>query len=399
MDIRDGIIAVSGNRGYLALCNIEGERIWEHVASDEIPKEKRSGWMVRSDFLGVYQGLGNLVIKYDVNEGTVLWETKTHEEKHVLFGWQSDSHVFAAAGNSVYRLKKENGELESKFDCNFPVVSTSLSYDKKHLYAADDHTNLYCFLNPEIPDLNVQPKLLWTFKSGCGTALSMQAYNNDRLYIVSTHGVLACYDVGEDAIKEAIDGVPNKHKTKIISVDGEEGGKVETVLPTGEIPTTNDASKGVVVECCYEFSEEELIKISRAIFDANATEVDVYGDGKPSAIQTNASGCRYIRIGNTNIIEQNKQKNTKYADMAKAGQKLLWVINEGRWGLMVDEKIVNPMKLRVRPVEGSGFNRNWNIQFPKEKREAGRKFVVDDLVPAQNGEYYRVQGEIKLLVE
>jgi len=69
-------------------------------------------------------------------------------------------------------------------------------------------------------------------------------------------------------------------------------------------------------------------------------------------------------------------------------------------------------KLRIRPVSG-GYNKNWNVQFPSNIREAGlffyppsytindyeshfmstlgAKYVVEELLEAANGGYYRAK--------
>lgn len=54
-------------------------------------------------------------------------------------------------------------------------------------------------------------------------------------------------------------------------------------------------------------------------------------------------------------------------------------------------------RLRVRPV-GTGFHADWFVQFPKDIREEGARYVVEELREAERGGFYRAHGEIKKLV-
>jgi outer membrane protein assembly factor BamB len=53
-------------------------------------------------------------------------------------------------------------------------------------------------------------------------------------------------------------------------------------------------------------------------------------------------------------------------------------------------------KLRIRPVS-SGFHKKWNVQFPKDLRELGAKYVVDELRESGAGSFYRAHGAIRKL--
>lgn len=52
--------------------------------------------------------------------------------------------------------------------------------------------------------------------------------------------------------------------------------------------------------------------------------------------------------------------------------------------------------MRIRPVS-DGYYHTWNVQFPRALRTAGAKFVVEELVEAQSGGFYRTKGSIKRL--
>ncbi|MEZ4400654.1 MAG: WGR domain-containing protein [Kofleriaceae bacterium] len=53
-------------------------------------------------------------------------------------------------------------------------------------------------------------------------------------------------------------------------------------------------------------------------------------------------------------------------------------------------------KLRVRPAS-PGYHADWNVQFPKELREAGARYVVDGLRESGAGGFYRAHGAIRKL--
>ena len=57
-------------------------------------------------------------------------------------------------------------------------------------------------------------------------------------------------------------------------------------------------------------------------------------------IQRASNGCRSIKIGTDLFMEQNLNKNSKYADLARQGHTITWIIKDGQWGLIQDDKIV-----------------------------------------------------------
>jgi hypothetical protein len=150
---------------------------------------------------------------------------------------------------------------------------------------------VYCF--------DATGKRLWKLATGCGSAYSMQ-YLDERLYIVTTDGSLACIDASEEAIQKAQAGeVPKATEIKAPPVKE---------VPTTQLETTRDTSKGVIVEC------------------------------------------------------------------VKDGSK-------------VRARVVSP-----------GFKKSYNCQFPRNIREVGARFVVDEVREVSGGGFYRVLGNIKRLV-
>eukprot|EP01102_Stenamoeba_stenopodia_P001489 TRINITY_DN1129_c0_g10_i1.p1 TRINITY_DN1129_c0_g10~~TRINITY_DN1129_c0_g10_i1.p1 ORF type:complete len:646 (+),score=217.16 TRINITY_DN1129_c0_g10_i1:31-1938(+) len=72
------------------------------------------------------------------------------------------------------------------------------------------------------------------------------------------------------------------------------------------------------------------------------------------------------------------------------------VAPEAKPGEIVCECVKEGGKLRIRPVT-AGYNQHWNVQFPTNLRVAGARYVVEELLEAANGGYYRAKGEIKKL--
>jgi predicted DNA-binding WGR domain protein len=54
-------------------------------------------------------------------------------------------------------------------------------------------------------------------------------------------------------------------------------------------------------------------------------------------------------------------------------------------------------RLRMRVI-APGYNSDWRIQFPKEIREAGARYLVEEVRQAARGDFYRAYGTIKKLV-
>lgn len=283
LDIKDGVLGVSDEAGNVAVFNHEDESQWKKKSSGS------AGWMVRCDELGVYHGHSDGVTMYDWEDGKKLWHQKT--DGSVLFGWQEESTVFAATTqNKVQRFTKRGADPKT-YTCDATVFSCAAAEDGKYVFAGDSSSSVYCF--------DEGGERLWKLNTGCGSAFSMQFFQN-RLYIVTTDGSFAAIDASEAAIAAAKAGtVPEAKAIK--------APKVQAAEPSAEVETVRTAGTGVIVECYQEGS-----------------------------------------------------------------------------------------KARIRPVS-AGYNKKWNVQFPKELREVGAKYVVDELRESASGGFYRAHGAIRKL--
>ena len=281
LDIYDGILGVADEDGGLTVVNHEDESQWSATSNGT------SGWMVRCDEIGVYHGHSNGVTMYDWEDGSRIWHRKTEGE--VLFGWQEESAVYVGTTcDKVIQVSKK-GKRGVVCDCDDTVYSCAATEDGKFIFAGDSSSSVYCF--------DANGKRLWKLATGCGSAYSMQ-YFEQRLYLVTTNGSLTCIDASEKAIEEAKEGkVPKPKSIKAPSTSG--------AARVGQVVTTSNTSKGVLLEC--------------------------YKQGS---------------------------------------------------------------KLRVRALS-EGYQKKWNVQFPKNLREEGARFVVDELRESARGGFYRAYGEIK----
>ena len=66
----------------------------------------------------------------------------------------------------------------------------------------------------------------------------------------------------------------------------------------------------------------------------------------------------------------------------------------GAAGVLV-ECVEEGGKVRVRPLS-PGFKQDHNVQFPRDIRRPGTKYLVDGLVEAERGGFYRVRGQIRV---
>ncbi|MFE5286665.1 WGR domain-containing protein [Nocardia sp. NPDC056611] len=283
LDIHDGILGVSDRQGGLTVIDHEEESLWTRRSAGD------SGWMVRIDESGVYHGHSNGVTTYDLATGNTRRQVGTGGA--VLFGWQENDAVYAGTGTRQVRMVAKDGQAERTYQCDAAVFSCATSPDGRFVFAGDNYSSVYCF--------DAAGNRLWKLATGCGSAYSMQ-YHDEKLYLVTTNGTLACLDVSEAAIRDAEQGV----LPQTLSIKAPE---ISAVTPSATVEVIADAGDGIVVECVQE-------------------------------------------NGN----------------------------------------------LRVH-VLSAGYQRGWNVQFPREIREAGARYVVDAVTESARGGFYRVRGDIRRL--
>ncbi|MET7401112.1 WGR domain-containing protein [Dactylosporangium sp. NPDC005572] len=285
LDIYDGVLGVSDDKGGVCAIDHEDEFLWRKKSKGS------SGWMVRCDAVGVHHGTSGGVTSYDLGTGAERWHQSTTGA--VLFGWQERDMLYAGmSSNSVLSFGKD-GKTGVTYRCDATIFSNATSPDGRYVFAGDYRSSVYCF--------DAAGNRLWKLGTGCGSAYSMQ-YHDEKLYIVTTDGSLACIDASEEAVRAAEQGVVPEY------VDVKAPRAMESVAPSATVEEISDPADGVVLEC-----------------------VDQGG------------------------------------------------------------------RLRIRVVT-SGYHQDWQVQFPKNIRESGARYVVPGIRESARGGFYRTHGEIRRLV-
>jgi hypothetical protein len=388
LSIADGLVAISDANGSITVCNIDGVKIWSHNSGTA------GGWMVRADARSAYQGNDNGILRFNLRNGTM--ESQCPLGNAVLSGCQTPDSLFSAAGSNIYWFSKMNNNVAAVASVAPAIIlanAAGMIENQVHLFTADSSSTISCFpWNPTAPTTLHAAK--WRLScSEIGTPLSMQVFDN-RLFVATTKGVLASIDISPAATAAGAPTIVCAVKTS--DIDG------EATVPLQKLPTTNDATQGVIVECQRELNDNELMDIHRAIHTAGVNHVIVRGKSYPVEVAP-AKKLRFVVISNMKFVEQNPDKAGKYGQMARSGHKITWCISghSPRWGLIVDDQVqsnVCPLKMRIL---SDGFNKNWDVQFPvieNSQRTLGAKFVVAQIFPAENGEYYRAAGQIAQLM-
>lgn len=281
LDINNGLLGVSDAAGGVTVINYEDEEQWTKKSKGS------SGWMVRCDEVGrVFHGHSQGVSCYYGWDGNNIWNKST--KGSVLFGWRTDDTVLAGTSSSWLELFDKDGKELVKMKGDNSFFSCAAAPQNKFLFGGDSSSSIYCY--------DKEGTRLWKLATTCGSAYSMQ-YFEEKVYIVTTNGSLACIDASPEAIEKAKQGDIPKH------IDIKAPKKIAVVDSTTleEAPAT---ATGVLLKCIKEGS-----------------------------------------------------------------------------------------KLRVR-VLSEGYEKNWNVQFPKNLRKEGTQYLVDAVRQAANGNFYRVLGNI-----
>ncbi len=86
----------------------------------------------------------------------------------------------------------------------------------------------------------------------------------------------------------------------------------------------------------YKLTNDDYLAIHNAIHGA-AKSVTINGVKMP--VQLSKNKCRCVTFPGQNFMEQNKEKASNFAKMAKNGAEITWIVRRGKWGMIKDGKI------------------------------------------------------------
>lgn len=226
LDVNNGLLAVSDKQGNITVINAEDEEQWTKKSKGN------SGWMVRVDKVGrIFHGHSNGITCYYGWDGSTVWTQKT--KGSVLFGWESEDTVTVGTSSNGISIFDKEGKSLLNTKADAAVFSCATAPNNEYIFAGDSGSSVYCF--------NQKGERLWKLGTTCGSAYSMQ-YHNEKVYIVTTSGALACIDASDAAIASAKEGnVPVIQTIK--------APKAVAVVQTDILETTNDLSVGVELVC------------------------------------------------------------------------------------------------------------------------------------------------------
>ena len=79
------------------------------------------------------------------------------------------------------------------------------------------------------------------------------------------------------------------------------------------------------------------ISIHKALHNPKCWNISI--QGKELQIQLAMNQCRYVRLNNINYMVQNPNKKGYYAERARKGEQLTWVMRDGPWGLIANNTV------------------------------------------------------------
>lgn len=126
-----------------------------------------------------------------------------------------------------------------------------------------------------------------------------------------------------------------------------------------------------------------------------ATLYQIECDGLTGKHWGNASNLMAAIQGYANFVTMvNPDKGAKFQDqIQRIRQKWLSSQPQTTTSEIIVECYKKGSKLKVRVIS-PGYNSDWNVQFPRDLRQEGKRYRVESLKEASRGGFYTVNGQI-----
>ncbi|GAB4242314.1 MAG: hypothetical protein Kow0049_31530 [Stanieria sp.] len=184
-----------------------------------------------------------------------------------------------------------------------------------------------------------------------------------------------------------------------------------TTGAANNLPTVTDPGEGILVKCeridgklrirviSQGYDPDFNVQFPRSIRQEGVTYVVDKIELSANGTFYRATGTirRLLKPGETvTPVSTSKPRNLQKAKTKGTAADLETADTVGD-GVLV-QCIKEKSKLRARVVS-DGYNPDWNMRFPREIREEGMLYVVDEVQESSQGGYYVAYGKIKRLVQ
>ncbi|BAU66951.1 von Willebrand factor, type A [Stanieria sp. NIES-3757] len=184
-----------------------------------------------------------------------------------------------------------------------------------------------------------------------------------------------------------------------------------TTGAANNLPTVTDPGEGILLKCdridgklrirviSEGYNHDFNVQFPRSIRQEGVTYVVDKIELSANGTFYRATGTirRLLKPGETiTSVGTSKPRNLQKAKTKGTAADLETTDTVGD-GVLV-QCIKEKSKLRARVVS-DGYNPDWNMRFPREIREEGMLYVVDEVQESSQGGYYVAYGKIKRLVQ
>jgi outer membrane protein assembly factor BamB len=164
--------------------------------------------------------------------------------------------------------------------------------------------------------------------------------------------------------------------------------------PNGQYVFAGDNSSTIY---CFNQAGERLWKLATGCGSAYSMQYFherlyiVTTDGSFACIDVSEAATQQVKDG---VVVPSKTIKAPTEQVAVVQSDVLETAPANTSGVVV-KCVKDGSKLKMK-VESTGY-KNWNVQFPKNLRKEGQLYLVDSIVPAAQGDFYRVLGNIYVL--